>query len=573
MESTGNLLTLARNLRSAAGFTEAAGTTADVVLEVCESAVAASPFAGRARVARALVHVRPGGGYTSFAVRERAAPAASEVIAPSASTFRWIESLRRTVAIDVHLGAVSVFDGERFVETHAASSPAFDSQTTRKGLLERQVTHLLAVPLLLSSGGVAGMIAVEAGARSAMGTAFVWADVVPTLEIMASLAAPYLLALPPPRAPASPTDPLLPVVGESMRSVVETLRVFAQQDETILLCGPTGAGKSRLARWCHARSQRAKKPFEVLDLSANPENLQKGELFGWKRGAFSGATSDNPGAVARAHGGTLFIDEIDKLSLDVQSALLRLLEERKYRSLGDSTGEKTADVRFLVGTNQDLPALVRAGRFREDLYYRIHVLPVRVPPLAERRDEIVEWTEHMIQRRQAGGQTPLPTLSEGARRALQAAPWPGNLRQLDNIVRRACALLLVERPGSAAPPLLEACHVERALAYEGARPPDSFVDLLQAAATAFVLAAEARPPEAPLDLDLTLAIQGFVLGAAVEKTGDTEAAFRLLGRAGLVHHRNHLKVLRRELKKVAEVYAALGVGPSPFEGIGGEGES
>src|SRR5262249_55915466 len=140
-------------------------------------------------------------------------------------------------------------------------------------------------------------------------------------------------------------DDLLPVIGAATAKIVEVLRVFAQQEETLCITGPTGAGKSRLARWCHARSKRHTRPFEILDLLGVSEELQAGELFGWRKGAFTGAIHDPPGAVARAQGGTLFIDEIDKLTFKTQASLLRLLEERAYRPLGERAGDRRADVR------------------------------------------------------------------------------------------------------------------------------------------------------------------------------------------------------------------------------------
>ena len=157
------------------------------------------------------------------------------------------------------------------------------------------------------------------------------------------------------------------------------------------MLGPTGAGKSRLARWCHSRSQRKERPFEAVDLMTIPEDMQMAELFGWKRGAFTGAVSDHAGCIARAEGGTLFIDEIDKLSLKSQAGLLSFLETRDYRRLGDPASAQKADVRLIIGTNADLKKSVEAGEFREDLYYRINVLPVHLPPLADRADEIPAW--------------------------------------------------------------------------------------------------------------------------------------------------------------------------------------
>ncbi|MCA9701701.1 MAG: sigma 54-interacting transcriptional regulator, partial [Myxococcales bacterium] len=164
-----------------------------------------------------------------------------------------------------------------------------------------------------------------------------------------------------------------------MHPRLERLRTYADLPETLLLSGPTGAGKSRLARFVHEQSRRADEPFVTLDLSAIPPTMQMAELFGWRRGAFTGAVRDHEGAAARAGAGTLFIDEIDKLSLEAQAGLLRLLEERRFRVLGASSDDLDCKARLIAGSNVDLRAAIAQGRFREDLFYRINVLVVALP--------------------------------------------------------------------------------------------------------------------------------------------------------------------------------------------------
>lgn len=558
---------LARSLQRADGFEAAADLTLAELLDVCEAALRRSPYAARARMLRAAVHVRPAGAYERLASREVARGEDGSPYTHSARAWRWVRERGQPVAMDVHLGLVSVHDGRGFVPIEDATAATVDSNETQKRLLGRDASHLLVMPLRAPGAEVVGMISVEADARSAMGTHFVWEQLVTLAETLAGVAAPHLLALPL-RSPSSPPpDPLLPVVGVSMRSVVEMLRVFAQQEETILLSGPTGAGKSRLATWCHQVSRRAAEPFETLDLSTVPEQLQMAELFGWKKGAFTDAHRDTPGALTRAEGGTLFIDEVDKLSLKAQAGLLRVLEERLYRPLGEGARERSADVRFVVGTNAALQQNVRANTFRADLYYRIHVLPLRVPALAERTDEIPSWATFMLRRRHAetGARTEA-ALTADAERLLAAQPWPGNLRQLDNIVRRAYALFLVEAGPTPASIALGASHVERALLYDGAVETKSLVDLLQAAAAAFVREAEQRRP-GTLDLDLTDSLKGFVLAVAAQKLGSVEEAFRLFGKESLVQHRNHNKALRKELARVKTVFEAFGRDDNPFTSL------
>ncbi len=213
-----------------------------------------------------------------------------------------------------------------------------------------------------------------------------------------------------------------------------------------------------------------------------------------------------------------------------------MLEERRYRPLGEGSGDRGADVRFIVGTNTDLYAATRAGRFREDLYYRINVLPVKVLPLVERRDEIPRWAAYMLDRHHRGtGRAGQATLSADAEQALSAQSWPGNLRQLDNIVRRAYALALMRLGASVDELRLDVRDVQQALAYEGDAGSRPLLELFQLTAAAFVAEAERRRAAGGvLDLDLADALRGFVLGAAVQKLGNKEDAFRLLGKEAMV---------------------------------------
>jgi DNA-binding NtrC family response regulator len=353
-----------------------------------------------------------------------------------------------------------------------------------------------------------------------------------------------------------------------MTPLVEMLRIFAEQEETVLLTGPTGCGKSRLARWCHHHSRRAKGPFEILDLATVPEELQLADLFGWKRGAFTGAARDTAGAVTRAAGGTLFIDEIDKLSLRAQAGLLRVFEERRYRPLGEGASDRIADVRFLVSTNANVRELVKAGRFREDLYYRINVLPVQVPPLVERRDEIADWARYMLRRRhESGAGRPSSgdaTIAPDALGRILSHAWPGNLRQLDNIVRRAYTLSLLEISGESREVTLQASHIDRALSLEGHEASPPLLELLSIAAEAFV--SEAQRIEGSggtLKLEHLEALRGLVLAAAVRRLRSKQEAFRLFGKEATVSNRNQGKVLRTEIARIAALCEALGQPSDP----------
>lgn len=557
---TGELSAFTATLHGARHFEEAALATLRALLRMAEEALQASRFAEKGRLLRGVVHLRPADAYRRLAALEREAaeaqPSGKESLLlddgpqvsllASASAWRAVVEHRCAVSIDVGQGTLQPHR-ESARSLSAPSLVGVFTQESQQRLLSRQATHVCVLPLRMPGERIDGMIALEASCMAALGQEFIWREVGPRLQLVVDLAAPYLSALPPRPGAALETDEYLPVIGTSMDSLVAVLRVFAQQDETILISGPTGAGKSRLARWCHERSARRQSRFESLDLMTVPEELQMSELFGWRKGAFSGAVKDNPGCVARAEGGTLFIDEIDKLSLKAQAGLLHVLEDRTYRALGEAGSEQRANVRFIVGTNSNLPEAVRRGTFREDLYYRINVLPVRVPPLDERRDEVGPWARYMLARHHrekipAG----VARLAPEAEQRLEQGSWPGNLRQLDNIIRRAYTLAMVELGGTSQDLELREPHIRQALAYEGGGQSTALVDALSQAARAFVLEAQRR--QAPLDIDLAESFRGFVLAEAVQQVG-REEAFRLVGRESLVKSRNHLKALRQELKK------------------------
>ncbi|WP_437999357.1 sigma 54-interacting transcriptional regulator [Sorangium sp. So ce185] len=551
------------SLVEATCFEDAATAVLRKMLGCAEQALTATPLAPRGRLLRGVVHLRPEGGYQRlFGIEHRnGARVEGTGYLTSASVWRWLVEHRCSVSIDVQLGVLRPWlpDGAAaLVERRGGAGLPGDE--TRDRMLERDATHVHVVPLRAPGGAVEGMVALEASCKAAAGGEPMWRGCYEQLELLASIAAPYLRALPPRPAGPARVDEFLPVVGPTTGPLIDLLRVFARQEETILISGPTGAGKSRLARWCHEQSGRVGQRFETLDLLSVPEDLQMAELFGWKRGAFTGAVRDNPGAIARAAQGTLFIDEVDKLSLKAQAGLLHVLEERRYRALGDEGGERRADVRFLIGTNENLRAAARDGRFREDLYYRINVLPVRLPPLAERLDELPLWADYMLSRRhREGGAHGAARLAPEAVALLCEVPWPGNLRQLDNIIRRAYALSVAERGGAGGELALDRSHLARALAYDGAPETGALLAQLWRAAHAFVLEAERRARGGePLSLDLSEGFRGLVLGAALQRAGSREEAFALLGQQQLVKNRNHHRALRRELDRVRELTEALG---------------
>jgi DNA-binding NtrC family response regulator len=228
-------------------------------------------------------------------------------------------------------------------------------------------------------------------------------------------------------------DNVPPLVGVSpaMQAVRRFIERAGPTDETVAIYGETGSGKEVVARHLHFASARRLAPFVAFNGAAVARELFESELFGHRRGAFTGATHDHPGLFREAHGGTLFIDELAELPLDSQAKLLRALETRTIRPVGEKR-EIAVDVRILAATNRDLWAEVGAGRFREDLYFRLQVLPIVLEPLRRRPEDVVPIAEHLLGR--LGG---AHRLSDGAKEALVSHRWPGNVRELLNVLRRA----------------------------------------------------------------------------------------------------------------------------------------
>lgn len=227
------------------------------------------------------------------------------------------------------------------------------------------------------------------------------------------------------------------MIGHSaaMREVFDRIRQVADTDVTVLIQGESGTGKELVARAIHERSARKDRPFVTANIGALPESLIESELFGYEKGAFTGANRRKPGWFEMAQGGTLFLDEVGEMPPKAQVDLLRVLEQREVRRLG---GEEVLplDVRLVAATHQDIDALVSDGRFREDLYYRLNVVPLRVPPLRERGDDIPLLILHFLQQAQDRHRKDARQLSGEAMRILCHHPWPGNVRQLRNCMER-----------------------------------------------------------------------------------------------------------------------------------------
>jgi DNA-binding NtrC family response regulator len=236
------------------------------------------------------------------------------------------------------------------------------------------------------------------------------------------------------------------IIGQSapMQQLFQTLELVAPMNSTVLIQGETGTGKELIARTIHHNSPRADQRFVAFNAAAIPEPLAEAELFGHARGAFTGAIANRVGRFELAHQGTLFIDEVALTSLPLQAKLLRALQEREIERVGESRPIKF-DARVIAATNTDLKTLVKAGAFREDLYYRLNVIPLTLPPLRGRREDIPLLARHFVQKSCTSNNLPLKTLTQEAVRVLMAYAWPGNIRQLENAIEHAVAMSGQER--------------------------------------------------------------------------------------------------------------------------------
>jgi len=292
--------------------------------------------------------------------------------------------------------------------------------------------------------------------------------------------------------------------SEVMQNVYEAIQRVAQSSSTVMIRGESGTGKELVARAIVAVGPRAEKPFISVNCAALPENLIETELFGHEKGAFTDAHEARSGRIEQADKGTLFLDEIGTLPLNLQAKFLRVLEDRAVQRIGGKAVRKI-DFRLVTATNDNLEELVRAGRFREDLYYRIHVIPIVLPPLRERPDDIPLLVEHFVRVYCASDQVPPKRVDPEAIDVLAEYAWPGNVRELENLVQR----LVLMTPG----PVITVKHLPSQLLYTSATHQEALLI-----------------PEAGIDFDEEMAkIEATYLQAALRRTeGNKAAAAKLL---------------------------------------------
>ncbi len=258
-----------------------------------------------------------------------------------------------------------------------------------------------------------------------------------TSIVQRALAAPARKQIPP---DAGANDERLPVIGRSpaMQEIYRIIARLTQADLTVMISGESGTGKELVARALHDYGKRRNGSFVAVNMAAIPKELIESELFGHERGAFTGATARGVGRFEQAEGGTLFLDEIGDMPLEAQTRLLRVLQQGEYTTVGGRTPIKT-DVRIIAATNRDLRQLIQQGLFREDLFYRLNVVPLRLPPLRERREDLPDLVRHFLRKAEDSG-LPSKRMDGAAIERLKLHAWPGNVRELENLVRRLVVL-------------------------------------------------------------------------------------------------------------------------------------
>jgi DNA-binding NtrC family response regulator len=325
--------------------------------------------------------------------------------------------------------------------------------------------------------------------------------------------------------PAPPADALGPLFGRSasFAAAVQLLRKAAGAKITVLLTGETGVGKERFAHALHVLSPRSSKPFVAVNCATLPHNLVESELFGTEKGAYTGADAARAGRFEHAHGGTLFLDELGELPLSAQAKLLRVLQDGRVERLGASQ-PRQVDVRLVAATHVDMTEAVRAGRFRQDLYYRLNVYPIRIPPLRERVDDIEPFALYLLQRFAKLHDKHVIGFTDRALHALRRYAWPGNIREMENLIERGVILADAGYPMDAVQLFPDGTHMS---ADAPAHTPQASGQLGQARPPATAAALIDQLLAGPLDLP---ALETHLIEEAVARShGNLAAAARLLG--------------------------------------------
>jgi two-component system nitrogen regulation response regulator GlnG len=337
------------------------------------------------------------------------------------------------------------------------------------------------LPVIVMSAQSTLTTAVQATQRGAF-------DYLPKPFDLADLLAVVDRALKQPALTASAPEPVkphpddaLPLIGRSpaMQEIYRIIARLTTTDLTVMINGESGAGKELVARALHDYGRRRSGPFVAINMAAIPRELIESELFGHERGAFTGATNRHVGRFEQANGGTLFLDEIGDMPPEAQTRLLRVLQEGEFTTVGGRQPIR-ANARIVAATHRDLRALIRTGQFREDLYYRLNVVPIRLPPLRERPDDIPVLAQHFLNKAQNEG-LPAKTIDPPAMAMLAAYRWPGNVRELENLIRRLAALVpqSVITEAILAQELSDHVVIEEAVPVNGSDEPDTMAAVVE----------------------------------------------------------------------------------------------
>ena len=550
------LTTLMNALRQVSTHEDAAKRMLDELLILTRrnlSEVAREEDLDRAEVLRATLHLRPELGYQGLIAVGHGGLEMDDV---TLSTTAWglVRQTRSAVAVDVEVGRYQYASGQ--ILEFGSPSDDLGRETFRR-MKRRRATHFVALPLRIPGDQFTGMVTIEVSCPDAAGGTFgLWSRSGAELQAVVDLAALYLDRLP--LGTRTEDRGPLPAASPRMASVLELLRAFAPSPSPLLLLGESGTGKTWLARWCHSISPRAEGPCVVADLHHVPEAQAQVRLFGVVRGAYTDA-SEREGYVEQAEGGTLFIDEVSDLSPSLQLSLLRLLDEGRFQRMGE-TQDRSADIRIIASTNVDLAEAVTSGRFRQDLRYRLEMLPVQIPSLRDRIEEIPAWADRFLAEAHArSGGSGAAVLSADAARLLQQLPHEANLRGVQSLVERAYAM--ASRADASGTVRVGPEEVRRAhLQGSGRSSPARVLELLRDAAEAYLHARDTEDSAADNHLldEAKGVFAAMVLRVALAQTGSPKEAARRLGFGSRVRGGNHLVTFRQFGKKLETLGERLG---------------
>ena len=562
----GDLMRLVEQLRGSADFQEGASVVlADLLYEAGSNMARAEGFAGVDAV-RGILHLRTDSAYRHVAIVESDGSLVNEnSLRPSTTAWSLIDKHRLPVSIIVNRGeALLVGTESSFELADGVSVIPIDPSRSIQALGKRATTHLLALPITGLQGSLEGMVSLEFRCI-AIDRELNWEVLVPKLQIRLIVGSPHLLALP---APAEPLDlpKVLPVPSKWFSDKATLLKVFASQKQTVLITGPTGSGKTHLAQWIHSNSPQRGGNFVEAHLNQMTDDVGLPHLFGWTKGAYTGAQTSNEGWAPQAQGGTFFLDEIDTLSIKQQQGLLGFLDTGRFTVMGSGETKQLTDVRFIVATNADLRTMVDEGLFRADLYHRINTLVIDIPPIKERRDEIPAWARHFGNVHAETMDPPNRVLfTSDAITILAQQAFPGNLREVRRAVVNACAYAQADSSFTNDGLVVDRRHLEEVLGMARLSSRGDSVSLLHRSAQVLVDEALGHPDgrvhESVLrhkgllfDMVWLVAVQTVGDSALGSDKSARRAVARMMDKEVSLRGNNYGTELRKSFARLAEFY-------------------